>query len=54
MYQYKVEIIIDSEDPYSKEELSDIIDENMLHYADNAPFNITLGDITGTEFNHNG
>lgn len=51
MYQYKVEIIIDSEDPYSKEELTKMVKENMLSRADSAPFDIVIGDIVSTESN---
>jgi hypothetical protein len=42
MYQYKVEFIFDSKEEYTKEELRDIINENMLEYADNAPFGISF------------
>jgi hypothetical protein len=40
MYQYEVKLVIDSEEPYEKEELLKMLEENCLAHTDGAPFDL--------------
>jgi len=43
--KYIVEIIIDLDDEYTKEEIYNMVEENMLGHIDCAPFSVSIGKI---------
>ena len=45
MYQYVVKIIIDSEEEYTKKDLREMLEDNLMQDVDSAPFDITMGEI---------
>lgn len=45
MYKYIGILTIESEEEYTEEELHGILEDNLLEYADTAPFSIFLRKV---------